>query len=158
MRIWLCTLEMHAEISDFFPFLVWQQYNNNNFAPSIFSRCVKSSVNPFLVDTKYSAGHYYKIIIINGTYKVQNLPRTQSAQRIRNTHKNYELGKAWRNKCILKWALNCKKLVMLPRLLGSKFQTVGAAKWNEPSPADLRLTREILSNFSEDERKTCGVW
>ena len=53
--------------------------------------------------------------------------RTQSAQRTRKIHKNYELGKSWRNKCVFKWALNCKKLVMLRRLLGSEFQTVGAA-------------------------------
>ena len=84
--------------------------------------------------------------------------RTQSAQRTRKTHKSYELGEAWRNKCVFKWALNCKKLVMLRRLLGSEFQTVGAAKWNERSPADLRLTRGILSNFSEDEQKTRGGW
>ena len=31
-----------------------------------------------------------------------------------------------------------------------------AANWNERSPADLRLTRGILSNFSEDGRRTRG--
>ena len=37
-----------------------------------------------------------------------------------------------------------------------QFQTVGAAKWKECSPADLRLTRGILSIFSEDDRRTRG--
>ena len=43
--------------------------------------------------------------------------RIRSPQRTRKTHKNYELGKVWRNKCAFKWALNCKKLVISQRLL-----------------------------------------
>ena len=45
---------------------------------------------------------------------------------------------------------------MLRRLLGSEFKIFGAAKRNEHSPADLRLTLEILSSFSEDERRMRG--
>ena len=95
---------------------------------------------------------------MNSTYKAQNLPKnSERAKNMKNT-RNYELGKAWRNKCVFKWALNCKKLAVLRRLFGSEFQTVGAAKWNERSPADLRFTRGILSNFSEDDRRTRGGW
>ena len=86
-------------------------------------------------------------IIINGTLRRKIFRITHSAQKTRKTHKNYELRKTWLNNCVFKWALNCKKFLMLRRLLGSEFQTVGAAKWNERSPADLRLTRRILSNF-----------
>ena len=45
---------------------------------------------------------------------------------------------------------------MLRMLLGSEFQTVGAAKLKESSQADLRLTQGMLSNFSEDDRRTRG--
>ena len=65
------------------------------------------------------------------------------------------LEKPWQNKCIFKWALNCKKLAMQ---LGNEFQTVGAAKWNEHLPADLRLTQGILSKFPDDDRTTRGGW
>ena len=62
--------------------------------------------------------------------KCKIFQRTQSAQRTRKTHKNYESGKTrWNKICIFKWALNCKKLVMLWRLLGSEFQTKCKMKW-----------------------------
>ena len=47
---------------------------------------------------------------------------------------------------------------MLRTLLGSEFQTVGAAKWKEFLPADLRLTQESSSIFADDDRRTRRGW
>ena len=98
------------------------------------------------------------IIILNSTCKVQNLLKNSDHTKNMKNIQNYEFGKAWRNKCVFKWDLNYKKLAVLWMLLGSEFQTVGVAKWNECSPADLRLTRGILSSFSEDDQRMHGGW
>ena len=42
---------------------------------------------------------------------------------------------------------------MLRRLFGSEFQTAGAAKRKERSPADLRSTRGDFNNLSDEDRK-----
>ena len=51
---------------------------------------------------------------------------------------NYEFGKSLKEQMRFKISL---EFVMLRTLLGSEFQTVGAAKWYERSVADLRLKK-----------------
>ena len=53
-------------------------------------------------------------IVVNSTYKAQNLPRKAERTKNKKTHKYYEF---WRNKCVFKWVSYCKKLGMLLKLL-----------------------------------------
>ena len=85
-------------------------------------------------------------MIINGTYKAQNLPK--NSERTKNKKNTQKL---WIRKSLteqMRFQMSLE-FVMLQRLLGSEFQTVRAAKWNERSMADLRLTRGILSSFQK---------
>ena len=90
----------------------------------------------------------------NITYKVQNLPKnSEHTKNKKNTQKLWikkSLMKQMHFQMSLELQEICDVMKRVPNSRDSKMKWV--------SPADFRLTRGILSTFSEDDRRTCGGW
>ena len=90
---------------------------------------------------------------MEGSYKAHNLQKNSKCTNNKDKQ-NYicESRKAWQKRWVLSCFLNWGSECMLRRLFGSEFQTAGAAKWKERSPADLRLTQGDFNNLSVEDR------